>query len=202
MRFERVLVAQVAVARSHRALLDLVVDAAQHAVRRHLPLTQPNQRLDLAGKPVAASENRQLAGQVVGLPTQRVAEQHRRLVVEVVAGRHRVVAALAGRGVEQVTLRKSARRAGHPAGHRSGGGDVEAMVVAQADLPQAQPTFVGEGAGVDAGVLAVLAYAEPDVEPVGFIAEAEQQIPDSEASPSLRTRRPGPARRERSSRSP
>ena len=45
---EHLLVPEVAVARGHRALLDLVVDPAEHAVRGHLALAEPDQRLDLA----------------------------------------------------------------------------------------------------------------------------------------------------------
>ena len=49
-RVEHFLEPEVPVALRHRALLDLVVDAAQHAVRRHLALTQPHERLHLAGE--------------------------------------------------------------------------------------------------------------------------------------------------------
>src|SRR5512135_2319281 len=42
---QRVLVAQVPVARRHRALVEDVVDAPEHAVRRRLPFRQPDQRL-------------------------------------------------------------------------------------------------------------------------------------------------------------
>ena len=48
---QRRLVAEVPVAGRHRALLDLVVDAADDAPRRRLPLGQPHQRLDLAREP-------------------------------------------------------------------------------------------------------------------------------------------------------
>ena len=45
---EQLLVAEVAVARRHRALLDDVVDAGEHAVRGELALAEPDERLHLA----------------------------------------------------------------------------------------------------------------------------------------------------------
>ena len=50
-RVQRFLVPEVPVARCHRALLDDVVDAGEHAVRGELALAQADQRLDLAGEP-------------------------------------------------------------------------------------------------------------------------------------------------------
>src|SRR5262249_34101028 len=59
-RVEDVLVAEVAIARRHRALLDLVVDATQHAVRRGLALTQSHERLHLPDEPGRGGEHRVL----------------------------------------------------------------------------------------------------------------------------------------------
>src|SRR4051794_2408030 len=105
-RVEHLLVAQVPVAGRHRALLDLVVDALQHAVRRHLALAQAHQGLDLAHEPGRRRQHRVLATQVACVPPEHVAQQHRRLVVEVVAGGDDVVAALDRRGIEEVALRE------------------------------------------------------------------------------------------------
>ena len=91
---EQLLVAEVPVARGHRAFFDLVVDPLEHAVRGHLALAEPVQRLHLAREPVGGREHRMLAGEVVEVPAQHVAEQHGGLVVEVVTGRDDVVAVL------------------------------------------------------------------------------------------------------------
>ena len=119
-----------------------------HAVGRHLALAEAHQRLDLAGEAVAGGQHRQLAAQVLGLPVQHVAEQHGRLVVEVVAGDDDVVAAVDGGLVEQVALRQPARRARRPAWPPAPGRDVVAVLVGQVDLDELQPPLVGEGAGV------------------------------------------------------
>ena len=127
---EGLLVAEVPVAGRHRALLHDVVDAPQHAVGGHLPLAQPDQRLDLAGEAVARRQDGILPAQVGEVPAQHVAEQHGRLVVEVVAGGDHVVAAVEGGLVEQVPLRQPARRARRPAGRGRPGRDVEAELAA------------------------------------------------------------------------
>ena len=66
----------------------------EHAVRGHLALAQPHERLDLAGEAGPGRQHRVLAAEVAGLPAQHVAEQHRGFVVEVVTGRDDVVAVL------------------------------------------------------------------------------------------------------------
>ena len=91
-RVQRLLVPEVPVADGHRALLDDVVDAGEHAVRRELALAQPNERLDLARESGRRRQHRMLAAEVLRVPPQHVAEQHRGFVVEVVTGREHVVA--------------------------------------------------------------------------------------------------------------
>ena len=108
---EELLVAEVAVARGHRALLDDVVDAGEHAVGRELALAEPHERLHLAHEAGCCGQHRMLAAEVLDLPAQHVAEQHRRFVVEVVAGREHVVAVRERGVVEDVALRQAARRA-------------------------------------------------------------------------------------------
>src|SRR5207249_8111021 len=67
--------AEVLVAQRVRALLDDVVDAVEHAVGGRLALTHPYQRLDLASEAVRRGKHGALAGEVVGVPPQDVAEQ-------------------------------------------------------------------------------------------------------------------------------
>ena len=88
--------------------------------------------LTFFGKP-SGGQHRQLAGEVLDVPAQRVAEQHRRLVVEVVAGGDDVVAAVDRGLVEQVALGQPAGRARHPVRGRGGSRHVVAVVVAQVD---------------------------------------------------------------------
>ncbi len=49
------------------------------------------------------------------------------------------------------------------------------------DLDQAQTALLGEGAGVLTRSLAVVADAEPDVQPVGLVAELDQDVPHGQA---------------------
>ena len=109
----------------------------QHAVRRRLALAQPHERLHLAGEAGRRRQHRVLAAEVAGLPAQHVAEQHRGLVVEVVAGGDDVVAVVERGRVEQVALREAARAAGRAAGGRGGAGDVVAVVGREVDLDAA-----------------------------------------------------------------
>ena len=136
---EHLLEPEVAVARRHRALLDLVVDPAQHAVGRGLPLAEPDERLHLAGEAGRGGQHRVLAAEVRGLPAQHVAEQHRGFVVEVVAGGDDVVAVFERGGVEEVALRQAARTAGRAAGGRGGAGDVVAVVAARSISMSGRP---------------------------------------------------------------
>ena len=78
-----------------------------------------------------------LAAEVTGVPTQHVAEQHRRFVVEVVAGREHVVTVRERGVVEHVPLRQPARRARRARGSPSTpSGTSNPYVVAQVDLEQ------------------------------------------------------------------
>ena len=200
---EGVLVAEVLVAGRHRALLDLVVDAPEHAVGRRLPLAEAHQRLDLAGEAVARGQHRQLAGEVLGVPPQHVAEQHGGFVVEVVAGgdarrsrprraawsnRWRFDMPHAEHGTRSVAARR--------------GGDVEA-VGRPGGRPRRRrsPPRRGEGAGVRARLVGVVADAEAEVEPVGVVAQVEEQVPQRQAVLAAATPPPAPARPAASSRS-
>src|SRR4051812_19828460 len=142
------LVAEVLVALGHRALLDDVVDAGEHAVRRRLPLTEPNERLHLPREPPLARQHGHLATEVLRLPAQHVAEQDRSFVVEVVAGGHHVVAVLTRRGVEQMTLREPARRARYAPSGLGGSGYVEPEFVADVAVMEGEPALLGKGARV------------------------------------------------------
>src|SRR5665213_358110 len=121
-----------------------------------------------------------LAPEILRLPPQHVAEQHRRLVVEIVAGREDVVAVTQRGFVEDVTLRQSAgrtRRALRGAGPTF---DVEAVLGLEVDFDQLPPSAGGEGTRVHRRVLGVRADAEPDVQTVGLVAEVAQQLPQPE----------------------
>ena len=149
--------------------------AVSRSVRRTSGLT-------FFGKPVARRQHRQLAGEVVELPAQHVAEQHRRFVVEVVAGddarrsRRRSRPCRTGGACSART--PSTARAASPwprSGCRS-----RSRRAASTSI-RCSPRARGERPGVVAGHVAVLADAEADVQPVGLVAEVEQQVPHREA---------------------
>ena len=145
---ERRLVAEVAVAGGHRALLDLVVDPAHDAPRRRLALGQPHERLDLAREPVAGRAAPAAAGRGSRRPSAaccRAAPPPRRRGC---APWRRVVAAVARGVVEQVPLGQPARRARHPAGGPGGGRHVVAVVAAEVDAFERQAPVGGEAPGV------------------------------------------------------
>src|SRR5690606_12316466 len=126
--------------------------------------------------------------EVLGLPVQHVAEQHGGLVVEVVPGGDDVEAAGAGHLVEQVALGQPARRAGHPAGDGGGRGDVVAVLLAQVDAVERQAPALGEGHRRRRAGLAVAADAEVDVQPLGPVAQLDEQVPQGEAVLAARHR--------------
>ena len=86
-----------------------------------------------------------LTAQVAGLPAQHVAEEDRRLVVEVVTGGDDVVAVLDGDRVEQVPFRKSARAARSSVSRGGGTRDVVAEVGGEIDLVELEASFMREG---------------------------------------------------------
>ena len=189
---ERSLVGEVLVAHRHGALLDDVVDPPQKTVRRSLTLAQPDQGLHLSGEAVAGLQHRQLPAEILGLPPQGVAHQHRRLVVEVVAGGERVVTAAAGGLVEQVALRQAACRTGRPPGRPGTGGDVEAVSLRQIDGVEGETPALRVAAGKAGGRLAVVADAESQVEAVGVVAEVDQDVPHGQAVLAARDRHQHP----------
>src|SRR5262245_10095676 len=168
------------VAGSHRALLDLVVDLPEHAVRGRFALCEPHERLHLAHEAGCRRQHRMLAAEVAGVPSQHVAEQHGGLVVEVVTGRDDVVAVIEGDGVEEVPFGESARSARGPAGGLRRAGDVVAELIGEVDFDQRSTDGLGVKPGVHSGLVGVVADTEPEVETVGLVAEPEQQIPERE----------------------
>ena len=142
--------------------------------------------LTLRGKPSDAGSTGQLAGEIVDVPAHRVAEQHRRLVVEIVAGDDDVVAAVERGPVEQPALRQSARRTRHAPGRHRGRRHVVAVVVAQVDHLQVQASFGGEALDVPTALVGVLTDAEADVQPVGLVAGLDRACPTRRASPCRR----------------
>ena len=131
---------------------------------------------------------RQLPAQVLGLPPQGIAHEHGGLVVEVVPGGEGVVAAPAGRIVEQVPLGQAAGRARRPLGGASAGGDVEAVALRQVDGVEGETPALRVAVGVAGGLLAVVADAEPQVEAVGVVAQVDQYVPKGEAVLAARHR--------------
>ena len=127
-----------------------------------------------------AREHGQLAPEVLGLPAQHVAEQHGGFVVEIVAGSDDVVAVFAGSHVEEMTFREAARRAWNPLGRPCGGGDVETVLVTQVAVVQGEPALFRERLGEARRLVGVLADAEADDEPVGFVAEVAKELPARE----------------------
>src|SRR5215211_379412 len=164
----------------HRALLDLIVDALQQAVRGRLALPESVQRLHLPREPGSRRQHGMLTAQVRSLPTQHVAEKDRRLVVEVVTGGDDVVAVLDGDRVEQVPFRESARPARSSVRRGGGARDVVAEVGGEIDLVELQASIVRERARGVSGGVGVLPDPEPEVEPVGGIAEPEEEVPQRE----------------------
>ena len=164
---ERRLVAEVPVAGRHRALLDLVVDAAHDAPRRRLALGEADERLDLPRE----AADRRAAPAVVGPGTstsQRsvVAEQHGRLVVEVVAGGDDVVAAVARRrrrtdGASTVRTPSTAPDAS-PSPRSARRSRVRRRRSISA---AARPRSAAKARGVLAALVGVLADAETEVQP-------------------------------------
>ena len=151
--------------------------------------------LTLRGKPRPRREHRQLAGEVVDVPAHRVAEQHRRLVVEIVTGDDDVVAAVERRRVEQLALRQPARRARHAAGGHRRGRHVVAVARRAGRSPcRFSPRSAANARGVPAALVGVLTDAETDVQPVGLVAGLDQHVPHGEASPCRRSPRRAPAR--------
>ena len=177
---ERLLVAEVAVAGRHRALLDMVVDAAQHAVGRRLPLGQAHERLDLAGEPVPRRQHRELAAEVVGRAS---------------AGRCRTARRPRRRGCGRWRRRRSRRRgrpcrtggawtgrrpstapAWSPGGRwgcrsRSSSAEVDPRCRRQAARRRRSARAYSPG------LVAVVADAEAEVEAVGLVAELERGCP-------------------------
>src|SRR5688500_16047991 len=177
---QRTLVAEVLVAGRHRAFLDLVVDAAEHAVRSRLSFTDTNERLDLAGEPVRSRQNRELATEIVDRPAQDVAEENRSLVVEIVTGGDDVVPTVERGLIEEVPLREPACRARHPPRGAGTVRDIEAVAGREVDLDELQAAGLDEVADEPAGVIGILLDAQAEVETVDVVPELDQQVPECE----------------------
>ena len=138
-----------------------------------------------------------LAAEVAGVPAQHVAEQHRGLVVEVVAGGDDVVAVLERGRVEEVALRQPARaaraRAGWPRRRRGCRSRSRRRGRPRCSVPAARVARTSRA--YVARLVGVLADAEPEVEAVGLVAERARGGPTARASPCRPTPRRAPARR-------
>src|SRR5439155_24371425 len=148
--------------------------------RGGLALPEPVQRLDLPREPRCRGQHGMLAAQIARLPPENVAEENRRLVVEVVAGGDDVVSVLDGDRVEQVPFRQTTRAARSSVRRRRGAWDVVTEVGGEVDLVQLETSILRECArGVSRG-LGVLADPEPQVQPVGAVAEVDEEVPQGE----------------------
>ena len=130
---------------------------------------------------MGALQDRALAAEEVGLPVEDVAEERRRLVVQVVAGRDHRVAEVHRHLVEVVALHRAAGGAGLALPLVSHLRDGEAVIGGQVHLVQAEAVLRGEGLALGLGALRVLADAEADVHPVGLVPEPQQRVPEGEA---------------------
>src|SRR5207253_3937673 len=110
---ERFLIEEALGADAVGAFLHDVVDPPDHRVRGRLALGGPVEGLDLLYQVrLGAREHRSLPGKVLRLPVQEVAEEHGRLVVEIVARGDDTEPEVQGGPVEQVPLAQPAGRAG------------------------------------------------------------------------------------------
>src|SRR6516164_5668727 len=130
---------------------------------------------------VCAGQHGRLARKISRLPMQQVAQEHGRLVVEVMARRYDGEPVIERHAIEEVALAQPTRRtAGTPGGtgklldaHPVLGGDVRDQERGTQDA--------GIGRGLLLRLLGVLADPQIDVEARGLIPEAAQHIPERQA---------------------
>src|SRR5262249_9144244 len=140
-------------------------------------------RLHLADElGMARGEDGALPREVIALPAEHVAEEPRRLVVEVVSRREDVELTLARRGVEIVALHRAARGARGPSRERRHGRHREAVLfLVELDDAETKPARAREALDLLAGTVRVGADAEPEIEALGVVAEVEKDVPEREA---------------------
>ena len=189
-RVHRLLVAKLRVAGDERALLDDVLDAPQEGVRGCLQFGETMEGLHLLHHALARRKRRRLTGDRLGLPAERVAEQGRGLVVEIVAGRDHVESTFQGGAIEDVALREpaDARRSIATRACRRWGCRSRDRVRGRryAAGPPARPRTPG-ATSCDRSEYS--ADAEPQIQTGDVVAETEKHIPEGEGVLALPRRR-------------
>src|SRR2546425_889600 len=164
-----------------RTFVDDVVDAPQKGVGRRLALGQPIERLHAPGQlGMRGGERGRLARERIGLPVEHVAEEHRRLVVQVVAGGDDRVAVLDGGPIHEVALAEPAGRAGGPARGLLDLGDGRAHGVRHALHDELLAAGGREGLALALGLDGVVEDAQIEIEPRRLVARLDQHVPQRE----------------------
>jgi hypothetical protein len=136
---ERFLVGEVTVPYSHGAFIDEIIDTSEKAIRSCFTLGKPHQRLCLLGKAVSCWKDRELSTEILRVPVEGVTEEHRSLVIEVVAGYQNVISTIKRSSIEEMAFRESARGTWSPASCSGSGGDVVAVLAGEIDSEKFQP---------------------------------------------------------------
>ena len=176
---ERLLVEEAFGPQAVGALLHDVVDAADDRVCRRLALRDPVERLHFLHEVrVGARENGRLPGQELGLPVQEVAEQDRRLIIQIVPGGDHGEPLIQRDLVEEVALAQAARRATGPP--RGAGKLLHVHPVFLRDVRDEQLGALSGGVRfrLALGLLRVLPDAEVDVQSRRPIPEPSQDVPE------------------------
>src|SRR5581483_11037261 len=166
-----------------RTFVDDVIDAAHEGVRRGLVLAGQVERLHLPDElRVGRRQDRPLAGEVLLLPTEDVAHEPRRLVIEVVPGREHVEPALDRGAIEVVSLHLAARRARRSTREACDGRDGEPVgLLVERDDPERKAARRREGGGLRVRLVGIRPDAEPEVEAGRVVAELREHVPEREA---------------------
>src|SRR5215467_1272843 len=161
--------------------LDDVVDAAQEGVGGSLPLGESVQWLDPARElGMRGVEGGRLARQRIHLPVEHVAEEHGRLVVQVVPSGDHAIAVLHRRPVHQVAFAEAAGGAGRPTRRLLHLRDRGAHALGHRLHDQLLPAGSREGFALGLGFDGVVEDAEVEIQTGRGIAGLDQDIPQGE----------------------
>ena len=125
-------------------------------------------------------ERGRLTRERIGLPVEHVAEEHRRLVVQVVAGGDDRVAVLDGGPIHEVALAEPAGRAGGPARGLLDLGDGRAHRVGHALHDELLAAGGREALALGLGLDGVVEDAQIEIEPGRLVARLDQHVPQRE----------------------
>src|SRR5499433_525446 len=164
-----------------RAFLDDVVDLPQEGERRRLALGEPVEGLYPPHQLGMGRRQRgRLARQRVGLPVHDRAEERRRLVVEVVAGRDHRDAVLERHAIHQVALGQAAAGARRPARDLLDDRHRSAHLVAHGADDQRHAAGRGERLALGLRLDRVVEDAEVEIEAGRPVALVDQHVPEGE----------------------